>query len=611
MWLRVLTLVCIGLILTLSSTLPVYAAGAVGDGSPESCTEAALNTVLAQVMATGGTVTFNCGENPHSITVTSPKLITSPITIDGGGLITLSGGGTTTILELQDDMPLLTLKDLTIANGYATPASPAGVCRNDACGGGVRGHYRASLTVINCKFLNNQAVASTLTSRNNLDYGGGAIYLHSGRLTVSNSEFTSNSVQNGAGGAIHTLHSNVTISNSTFNNNQSNYYGGAIYTDGTINDAAGITSNGQVYLTHNVFINNQGNGQGGAIFNYLYVNFQPNVLVVYDTNRFDNNRVGMDFENFAYGGALRIGNGPARILNTTFSGNTAQREGGAIYSGELAQVYIWNSTFYGNQAPGINANDGFGGAIKIANTAGFNLINTTIVNNIAGQMGGGIFTTQSGVVLNNSIVANNTASNPWNTGQNCDRTYRGSNNLQSPRLDNSDPPCASGVKYGDPVLGPLADNGGFTQTMALLAGSPAIDAGNNSYCLETDQRGTFRTFDGNYDGKGECDIGAYEYASFDNAAAANAPPYRKFFPTMSVTLNWVGVDWATGYEVEIDNNADFLSVNYRSTGLDAHDLSYSTSVSQEGLYFWRVRAKRDDGTPGAWSTADSFLVRLL
>ena len=68
-----------------------------------------------------------------------------------------------------------------------------------------------------------------------------------------------------------------------------------------------------------------------------------------------------------------------------------------------------------------------------------------------------------------------------------------------------------------PKLGPLQNNGGPTQTHALLPGSPAIDAGNSFGCrdnlgalLATDQRGFFRTADGDSNGTARCDIGAYE-----------------------------------------------------------------------------------------------------
>src|SRR5262245_4419216 len=66
----------------------VRAAGVVGTGSAASCTEAALDAALAG----GGLVTFNCGPVPVTITITISKTIASNTTIDGGSLITISGG---------------------------------------------------------------------------------------------------------------------------------------------------------------------------------------------------------------------------------------------------------------------------------------------------------------------------------------------------------------------------------------------------------------------------------------------------------------------------------------------------------------------------------------
>ena len=67
---------------------------------------------------------------------------------------------------------------------------------------------------------------------------------------------------------------------------------------------------------------------------------------------------------------------------------------------------------------------------------------------------------------------------------------------------------------GDPLLGPLADNGGKTLTHGLLPGSMAIDAGHKAGCPEKDQRGYSRPADGDEDGTAECDIGAFELRHF-------------------------------------------------------------------------------------------------
>lgn len=610
MKLRLLSFTWISLLTLWFAASPVHAADVVvGSGTPGSCDEAAFNFALSQALSSNGTLIFNCGAAPHTITFTQTKHITSSITIDGGDLITLSGNSLITVLEIEDDVPLLTLKNLTIADGKASPAVPYGVCRSNACGGGVRGHFRASLTVINCTFRNNQANATALVRLTSLDYGGGAIYLHTGVLTVQNSQFINNHVQNGSGGAIHLLHSNAFISDTTFDSNSTNYYGGAIYTDGTINDGAGITTNGILQFTRVTFSNNTSLGQGGAVFNYLYINRQTNILAEYRDVRFFNNSVNPDLlVKDAYGGALRIGNGPARIYNTTFSGNTAKKQGGALWTGEAASVALWNSTFYNNDAVGVNSSDGYGGAMYVASSGLFSLTSATVANNHAGQFGGGIWSKGSNVSLINDIFSNNTATNPWGVSQHCDRTYGSArNNIQWPALA-GDTRCGA-VKFADPLLAapPPTINEGFTETMALQNGSPAIDAGDSAYCLEADQRGRFRTFDGNWDGKGLCDIGAYEFVSFNVPSAPNAPPYRNVFTTAGATLTWNRVASAASYEIQIDNNYNFSSVNQDAI-VSADTLSLVTDSFQEGVYYWRVRARDASNHWGAWSTPDSFLM---
>jgi len=137
--------------------------------------------------------------------------------------------------------------------------------------------------------------------------------------------------------------------------------------------------------------------------------------------------------------------------------------------------------------------------------------NSTISSNTAagrdGSYGGGIFGMST---LQNSIVANNSS------GGNCSGTMTSNGyNLSSDNTCNFSGP--GDLNNTKPLLGPLQNNGGPTQTQALLPGSPAIDAGNPNGCtdggghlLKTDQRGAPRP---NKEDTGGCDMGAYERQS--------------------------------------------------------------------------------------------------
>src|SRR5262249_28942802 len=110
------------------------------------------------------------------------------------------------------------------------------------------------------------------------------------------------------------------------------------------------------------------------------------------------------------------------------------------------------------------------------------------------------------------------------------------------------------------ILGPLKNNGGPTQTHALVAGSPAIDAGNPSGCLDnsgallqTDQRGFPRNVDGNSDGTARCDIGAVEgvggaavpLMDFDGDGKTDQAVYRDgvWFILRSSNEGGIGITW--------------------------------------------------------------------
>ena len=161
-------------------------------------------------------------------------------------------------------------------------------------------------------------------------------------------------------------------------------------------------------------------------------------------------------------------------------------------------VTINNSTISGN-----THHYGLGCTIS---GSGVTLSNTTISGNVAGN---GYVVLCATATLQNSIVANN-------SGANC-----GSGVTSNGYNMSSDSSCnfsKSGDRNNtDPLLGPLQNNGGPTQTKALLPGSPAIDAGNPSGCrggngqlLTTDQRGQPRP---DHEDSVGCDMGAYERQS--------------------------------------------------------------------------------------------------
>ena len=217
------------------------------------------------------------------------------------------------------------------------------------------------------------------------------------------------------------------------------------------------------------------------------------------------------------GGLLNLGT--LTLTNTTVSGNTAGTDGGGIYNSGGVTLTITASTVSGNSANSAGSNGG-----GIFNASAATLTNVTVSGNSANSGGGGVFNSGGTATLVNVTLGDNTAtagggiSNvagtttltntliTGSTGGNCSGTITsGGSNLDSGST------CAfagaGDLSNQDPLLGVLANNGGATQTRALSAGSPAIDAGSNAACPATDQRGAARPFPA----AGNCDIGAFEF----------------------------------------------------------------------------------------------------
>ncbi len=400
------------------------------------------------------------------------------------------------------------------------------------------------VNVATLRLINSSVISNSARGRDD-DFGtngyGGGIW-NSGTLALTQSQVISNSVHGGDG--------LVGGEGSTAGSG----YGGGIWNNGTVmlanstvvsnsarsgdsdSEGGGIWNSNTVMLTNSIVSGNivRGDyGSGGGIYNSgtmtltnsavnsntattLSFGFsQGGGILTYGTATLTNSTVSGNNADDGYGGGICGGTygGTMRLTNCSISSNNAGEDGGGIYGG--GTVRLTNTTVSSNDA----GRDGGG----IRNRGTVRLINSTVSSNSAGEDGGGIFNGYYGqdtVLLTNTTVSSNTALTGGgihnsdtamlknsivanNSGGNCsgDITSAGHN------LD-SGTTCGLSAT-GDlintnPFLGPLQNNGGDTESHALLPGSPAIDAADNSACPATDQRGVARPQGG------VCDIGAYE-----------------------------------------------------------------------------------------------------
>ena len=206
------------------------------------------------------------------------------------------------------------------------------------------------------------------------------------------------------------------------------------------------------------------------------------------------------------GGIYVTVDGVLNVSGSTISGNLAQAglngSGGGLDAGVRAAVTVTNTTVSGNRAEdlGPSANGGQGGGIHASGDSNLTLTNVTVAGNTVDNSGGGLaFDDPDSVQLNNVVVAGNGLPACNNVASVVSLTSYG-NVFQDATCNLAGPGDRQGV---DALLGPLADNGGPTNTHAITAASPAT--GNGTACPATDQRGVARPT--------VCDSGAYELQS--------------------------------------------------------------------------------------------------
>ena len=317
-----------------------------------------------------------------------------------------------------------------------------------------------------------------------------------GNLTLDNA-----SVQNGrspgnSGGGIENLGA-LTVSNSTFSGNVagSNYSGGGIFNSGTLtvintafseNSAAAggaIFSNNVLTVTNSTFSGNASNS-GGGFYNWGSLSITDSTIsgnTAGDGGGIYNSKTlvvtNTTFENNAAtagdGGAIE-NEDVTTVTSSTFYNNSASGKGGAIHNGFGYTLDVTNSTFSGN--------NGLIGS-SIHNYGTFHLKNTILSDSLSGVDCYNISGDTIDTNINNLIETNGPSGHM----------------------------CGTPVSTADPMIGSLQKNGGPTETMALLPGSPAIDSGDDAACAATDQRGIARP-------QGDaCDIGAYEESNLSYA----------------------------------------------------------------------------------------------
>jgi CSLREA domain-containing protein len=298
-----------------------------------------------------------------------------------------------------------------------------------------------------------------------------------------------------AGGGMYNDNSSPSLKNVTFISNSALNFGGGMYN----NMSSPI-------LTDVTFKSNSTSYMGGGMYNTASNPSLTNVTFSSNTSS-------------SYGGGMGNINSSPTLTNVTFNGNSTGEMGGGMYN-NASSPSLTNVTFSGNSA--------------------------------AANYGGGMYNYRySSPVIKDSIF--------WGNGSEIafagyEMFYVNDSLVQGGCPGGAI--CNGTILNADPLLGALADNGGFTLTMALGSGSPAIDAGNNATCAATDQRGVTRP-QGLY-----CDLGAYESNGPTHITLRLFTAKVEKTPAVadgrSVILSW-----------ETTSEFDNLGFNlYRSTALD-------------------------------------------
>jgi hypothetical protein len=415
----------------------------------------ATNTVFATNHATGGQ-----GKNPGPVSSSA----------SGGGF----GGA---LFQFGGELSLVKCQFETNSGSSPDPAG-VGPIGGGAVGGGAIWHSNSVATLMDCTFTGNSALGGNSSRNPAAGYGRGGAIFSGSQCTISNCSFLANNAfggmggnptgPNGDGGALF-LAAPAVISDSFFNGNSAQ--AGPGYTGGIGSFPGGLA-------------------RGGAICNLNTLTLLRSTLALNEARGTVGYAPPPVPGTDALGGGL-FNSGTVQGTNLTFYNNRST--GGAFPFTEISPS---PSTAGGNAFGGGLCNFGGTVALSYATFSG----NTAVGgagNPLGATVGGGIQNTNGTVTLSGTIVANSPSGGNA-SGTLTDNGY----NLSS------DATCAfasvGSLNNTDPVLSPLGDFGGLTPTLALLAGSPAVNTGDPVNFPPTDQRGRTRP------SGPAADIGAFE-----------------------------------------------------------------------------------------------------
>jgi len=577
------------------------------------------------IVGSAGTITINVPAGNYVLSAsTAPLVFSSPATVvvngSGSGTTGTVIGGAGTVEPIHVESGEVTISGVRVDDGYSgvteAAANPVGEVLDGNPGGGI--DNAGSLT------LNGDVVTGNTTG------AGGEARCFTGSVFRPCPEGQAGGT-GGDGGGIYNIGS-LTITDSTISDNRTGAGGfgqpGLAASGTTAAEAGGVGGGG---------------GAGGGIFSSVAASLQITDSTV------TGNTTGPGGAGAAGGagatgvaggfggsggaggaggsGAGVYGAGPTSISASTINSDAtgAGAAGGAGGTGPsgtalhggagsggsggglagFASLTLQDSTIADNHtgAGGANGTGGEGGGVAALASVSQPLYQDTIAGNATGGGGDGGGIAGGSVVVGNSIVASNSPSN-------CAGGVSGTTAVgSSTDIVFGDGTC-SGFTLANPELGSLADNGGPTETMALGAGSAALDFDPTNSCpLTVDQRGIARP----QPGDSGCDAGAYEHAlPVISSVGASAPAPTTATVTAQINPELSGADTSVVVDYGI-TSAYGSSAPAQTIARGSAPVAFSASLSglqPDTTYHYRLVATNGDpiatdGTAGQTVSGDA------